>query len=305
MRIQSIVSQGKNHLLEDLTVGDFHELYRYRAVSSDWSREAKIEWLDTWLEERYPDFTPYEREVAGLKALSAGLGKGKTKLICECPKCQDIPASPNMLIDFKIDSIKPFFIDIMQDDAVAFRVHFKDPESAGAVFGPEKVEDKRYVEFTPAELKAQGERLQLGDIVIQDGEEKEYDGFGTPELVIRLNNSTPTDWEELEPELRSSIEEYMLEYEKESILTHSRSPLNCQQEFRCQRCKYRVQNVLPRLVDVIDSLFDIELGQWKSELASIVSWAQVSGLSFLDLKKMNYLEYHAYTAALLQTHKEK
>lgn len=295
------LSSGVDILVDDLLIGDFHELMRWKIGSKGYPYSEREQWLKLWLKEKFPNLSEYDREYAFLAAFSSGKGAEVHKYTSTCPKCK-AQTELNTMVDFRkaLKNDRVLKIEMKDGDTLNFTIIFKNPERANEPCVPETVIDHRYIDYTMDELTSAGLKLNIDDLIEQGGQELIYTGSEiiTPETIIcKRYREEPVPWAELHEDEQKEIMTFLREYHKDTIVDHSKATINGQFHFKCA-CGYTVSSRINRALEILDTIITTDESGLVSDVVSAMTWTSDSNVSFEDYKKMNYFEWAMVRLAL-------
>lgn len=302
-------SSGDEFLVDDLLIGDFHELMRWKIGSREQPYEERKLWLKLWLKEKFPNLSEYDREYAFLAAFSSGKGRETHNYVSTCPRCKGSPKT-NTSVDLRRTFKKSRFLEIeMKDNGILnFTIIFKNPERPNEPCVPETVIDHRYKDYSLESLAEAGLKLNINDLIEQDGQEIIYTGMEiiTPETIIcKRVRPEPVPWAELHEDEQKEIMTFLREYHKDTIVEHSKATIKGIFEFECPSCGYKIKNNITRAIEVIDTIIPTDETGLMIDIAGMLSWTSDSNISFEDYKKMNYFEWTMVRTALKKQNEAK
>lgn len=231
--IQFYDSKEKLHILELIKIKHLHQLMYWKFSSSQNSDEDNKKFVDKFLEELYPDFTPYDREAAFVTAYKSSIvtkNAGMVNASCSCPKCE-ARASHTMKIDTQPETILKIAIPSKNPSRV---VKFKNPTvSGGNDFGPDTIKFLHPIKITNPK------HVEYGERIISNGVECEYTGFedidavlrDIPEIDIRL---LPAD-----TNIRKNTLAILQSEHSTQIKSRMASAIDSKVKIYCPSCKYK------------------------------------------------------------------
>lgn len=287
-------SDGEVVLLPFLTLGQLNDLYIWRASHGKYSEIAKeklsehIEtgqlWINKYLEDLFPDMTPFDREAAFITVYGPSVGKEEVRVQAGCPSCGK---TTQMIYNMRQDLEREFYVDIPNS---AYRVHFKTPSTPGGKDGgPSHLSEIDFIDYTKEEAEADGIRPTFNDEITTSTGRIPY----TPLLewsVLHHKDTRRVPLEEVDAEDKKVIAKYIDTFQMTRFKAFSSQPFKVPLRFRCN-CGFRDIRTMTRVYEfLMTAISPNATHHFMPFIEMSVLFAEKGIVSVEEYKKLTYLE---------------
>lgn len=280
----------RNIMVEPMKLKHLKEIWlnHVMMLQYKYTEDEYQEWIDTFLENMFPDLNPYEREYAFVQVYGHASNSAHKQYKVICPKCNSDEAS--LLISYKKAELKPFEVDIGD-----YRVYYSLPEEVGDVGYPVSI----------SELNQEVEEGQKGDILISGNKSIPWRP-GIPKSAISKiirPVGEKINLEELDKDsyeaVINSLKDVQAEYRFNEFST---SPVSGTATCKCQ-CGYSHTTQLYRVIDVL--MNTINMQDIPSLNMTKISYHNANYASHEDIDNMDMIEFTLFQNVIRSIEKSK
>lgn len=302
-------SDGTNTLINEMTIGDVHRIHQWRVMIYPGQSESERQiWVDLFLEQLFPDLTPFDREYAFILTYILATGVGKDRADAICPKCGQIG---KLVWNLYQETDRELKTVIYQNDSPKWEIIYKSPTVPGGTDGgPYGIRQLGEEEYTPDEFEEYNVTPELGDYVQVNGVKTEYSVF-IPMSEIEIlykKDSTIYNIQEIDEDTRAEIYQHIKTFGAAQFASFSKSPIKVPYVFKCNNpeCLHSERKELNRVLEVLETIISGEqLAPMSNDYLTAMSLSEHNQATLSEVLNMNGAEFKMIVGILKSKLKEK
>lgn len=280
----------RNILVEPMKIKHLRALWTNHVimVQTKKTEEEYQEWIDSYLEELYPELNKFEREYAFVQVYGHASNTSEKTYSVYCPECGSDKAK--LYTKYKETKLKPFHADIGD-----YRVFYSLPEDIGDPGYPIEI----------AELNSEVSEPRKGDIVISGNKSVPWRPGIPKSLITKIIRpiGDKISLEELDPESYTAVMEALQDvHAPERFNEFSTSPVTGVVKCECQ-CGYSHEAKLSRAIDVLMNTTNAQSIQ--SIMMTKISYKGLNYADHKDIDEMDMIEFTIFQSTIKKLEDQK